>query len=132
MHFTQAVAIVIPSVVALTVTHAFMPVAPLYQAAVAVVCIGVDARAWRHRGLDEGLDDLLLNVGQHPNDDIATTLDHSENRRLLACECPTPAFAFESSTPAEAPCFTTSSLHNGAFATPVCRSQLIFTLSFCI
>ena len=54
MHFTQAVAIVIPSVFALTVTHAFMLVAPLYQAAVDVVCIGVDARAWGNRGLDEG------------------------------------------------------------------------------
>ena len=29
-------------------------------------------------------------------------------------------------------CRSSELLHNGAFATPVCRSQLIFILSFCI
>src|SRR5262245_52909981 len=106
---TKAIPIVVPSVFAVTVTTVFMRVTPLLQAAVDIVCVSVNPRARCNRSVDEGLAGALLDIGQHPHDDIATPLDHPEDWRLFACKCAASAFAFKPSTPAEAPFFPTAS-----------------------
>src|SRR5260221_14004184 len=87
VNFIQAIPVVIASVFTLTVTDALMFVTPLLQPAVDVVFIGVYTRAQHNRGLDQRLNRALLNVFQHPNDDVTTALDHAEDRGLLRCEC---------------------------------------------
>jgi len=86
-----------------------MDITTRLQAAVDIVFIRVNTRARCHCGLDEGLDGYLLDVGQHPHDDIATPLDHPEDWRLFACKCAASALALKPSTPAEAPFLTTAS-----------------------
>ena len=109
MNLATAITIVVPSVFAVTVTNAFMLVTPRLQAVVDIVFISVNTRARCNRGLDEGLDGDLLDVGQPPNDDIATPLAQPNNWQLFACTCAASAFALKPSTPAEAPFFTTAS-----------------------
>jgi len=109
MYFMKTVTIIIPSIFATAVTDAFMNVAPLFQAAINVVLIRVNTRTRRYRRLDEWLDRPLLDVGQHPNHDLATTLDHPEDRGFLCGKCAAAALPLEASAPAAPPFFSTAS-----------------------
>ena len=109
VHFIKAIAVVIPRVFTTAVTDAFMPIAPLFQAAIDGVCIRVHTGTWRNRCLDQGLDRPLLDVFQHPNDHLATALDHPEDRGLLRGEGAAAAFPLEASAPAAPPFFPTAS-----------------------
>src|SRR5512132_216200 len=109
VHFMKAIAVVIPRVFALAVTDAFMRIAPLSQAAINIVLIRVNTGTRRNRRLDQWLDRPLLDVFQHPNDHLTTTLDHPEDRGLLRGEGAAAAFPLEASAPAAPPFFTTSS-----------------------
>ena len=109
VHFMKAIAVVIPRVFAPAVTDAFMRIAPLFQAAINIVLIRVNLGTRRNRRLDQWLDRPLLDVFQHPNDHLATALDHPEDRGLLRGEGAAAAFPLEASAPAAPPFFTTSS-----------------------
>src|SRR3954452_16761746 len=79
----EAVAVLVPRVLAPRVAHGLVAVAPLFQAAVDIVLVGVHQRALRDGGLDHRPDRHLPHVGQHPQDDLAAPLQEAEDRRLL-------------------------------------------------
>src|SRR3954452_22803677 len=79
----EAVPVVVPCVLAAGVADRLVAVAPLVQAAVDVVLVGVHQRALRDGGLDHRPDRHLPHVGQHPQDDLAAPLQEAEDRRLL-------------------------------------------------
>src|SRR4051812_32540560 len=56
---------------------------PGWQAGVDVVLVGVDASAFGDGGLNDRLDRLLLDIGQHAHDDLPTALDQAEDRWLV-------------------------------------------------
>src|SRR5712691_10669604 len=101
----KAITVIIPRIFATAVTDTCMRIAPRFQAAINVVLIRVNTGTWRNRLLDQWLDRPLLDVCQHLNHHLATTLDHPEDRWLLRCECAASAFPFESSAPAAPPFF---------------------------
>lgn len=105
----KAIAVIIPCLCTTAMTDALMPIAPRLQAAVDGVGIRVDTRAWGNRPFDQRLDRPLWHVCQPPNDDLAPTLDHPEDRRLLRGEGPAATFPLEASAPAAPPLFLTSS-----------------------
>jgi hypothetical protein len=105
----KAIAVVIPSLFTTTLTDTFRLVAPQSQAVIDVVCIGIDASTRSDGGLDQWFDRALLNVFQHPNHDISTTLDQPEDRWLLRFERALSALALEPSAPSASPLFATSS-----------------------
>lgn len=105
----KAIAVVIPSIFTTTVTDIFMLVAPRSQTAIDVVFIGLHASTRSDRGLDQRFDRDLLNMCQHPNHHVSTTLDHPEDRWLLGFECAPSALALEPSAPSAPPFFATSS-----------------------
>src|SRR5215211_1538636 len=109
VYFMKAIPVVIPCIFPSAVTDAFMRIAPLFQAAINIVLIGVNTSTRRNRRLDQGLDRPLLDVCQHSNDHLATALDHPEDRRLLRGEGAAAAFPLKASAPATPPFFTTSS-----------------------
>ena len=88
---------------------ALMLVAPLVQTAIDVVLIRVNTRARCNRRLEQRLDRQLLDVFQHPTDDITATLDHPDNRRLLGGKRAPSPLALEPSAPPAPPLFATSS-----------------------
>ena len=105
----KAIAVVIPSIFTTTVTDTFMLVAPRSQAGLDVVFIGIHASTRSDGGLDQWFDRDLLNVFQHPNNYISTTLDHPEDRWLLRFARAPSARALEPPAPSAAPFFATSS-----------------------
>src|SRR4029434_6381013 len=109
MHFIKAIGVVISGIFTTAMADALMLVTPLVQTAIDVVLICVHTRARRNRRLDQRLDRHLLDVFQHPNDDITATLDHPENRRLLGGKRAPSPLALEPSAPSAPPFFATSS-----------------------
>ena len=74
-----------------------------------VALVGVDQRPRGDRPPDQGADRRLLDVGQHPDDDLAATPDHPEDRRLLLCQGPTIALPLQASSPGRPPFSLTAS-----------------------
>ena len=109
LHFMKAITVLILSIFATAVTDTCMRIAPLFQAAInVVVLIRVNTGTWCNGRLDQWFDRSLLDVFQHPNHHLSTTLDHPEDRWLLRGERAASAF-LESSAPAAPPFFSTLS-----------------------
>src|SRR3712207_3282605 len=60
-----------------------VPVAPVLQAGVDVVLVGMHQSAFGDAGLDDRSDRRLLDVSQHPDHHLAATLQQTQDRRLL-------------------------------------------------
>ena len=60
----KAIPVVIPCIFPSAVTDAFMRIAPLFQAAINIVLIGINTSTRRNRRLDQGLDRPLLDDAQ--------------------------------------------------------------------
>jgi hypothetical protein len=81
--FAKAVAILVPRVLATSMTHGLVPVAPALQTSVDVVLVGVDKSARRDGGREDRPDRLLLDIGQHLQHHLPAALDQAEDRRLV-------------------------------------------------
>src|SRR3954465_7085564 len=95
MDLTEAVAVVVPGVLARRVADRLVAVAPLLQPAVDVELVGVDHAPLGDRLLDQGADRRLLDVLQHPDHDRAAPLQHPEDRRLLLAQGPPAALPLQ-------------------------------------
>ena len=109
VYFMKAITVIIPHKFATAVTDACVRIAPLFQTAINVVLVRVNTGTWHNCRFDQRLDRPLLDVFQHPNHHLTTTLDHPEDRGLLRGKCAASAFPSESSAPAPPPFFSTSS-----------------------
>src|SRR6478752_9878253 len=83
VHLAEAVAVLVPRVLAAGVAHRLVPVAPLLQAGVDVVLVRVHQGALGDAPLDDGPDRRLPDVGEHAEHDLAAPLQQAEDRRLL-------------------------------------------------
>src|SRR4051794_38677834 len=104
----EPVAVVIPRVHAPGVAHRLVAVAPLVQAGVDVVLVGVDEGAPGDRGPDDRLDRLLLDIGQHPQHHLPAPLDQAEDGRLVLRQRAAARRSRQPATPAEPPPLATS------------------------
>ena len=91
----KPVAVLIAGVLAPTMAHGFVSVPPLGQASVDVILIGVEGRAGYDDGQDQRLEGRLLDVFEHPHQDLSTALKHPENWWLLFFEGTAPASALQ-------------------------------------
>src|SRR4051795_8427527 len=82
----EAVAVLVPGVLAPRVAHGLVAVAPFLQSGVDVVLVRVHEGARGDTSLDDGPDSRLLHVGQHPYDDLAASLEQPQDRRLVLVE----------------------------------------------
>src|SRR3954470_7259020 len=95
----EAIAVLVARIFAAAVTDGLVLVAPHRQASVDAVLVGVDHRALRDGCRNDRFDRLLLDVGQHPENNLTITLDQSQDRRLFLFERATAARSFEPSAP---------------------------------
>src|ERR671921_2262954 len=95
----EAVAVLIACIFTATVTDGLVSVAPHRQTSIDAVLIGVDHRSFGDSCRNNRLDCTLLYIGQHPENDLAITLDQAQDRWLLLFERATTACSFEPSTP---------------------------------
>src|SRR5688572_33389844 len=108
VHLAQAVAVLITSVFTASMTDRLVAVTPLLQPSIDVVLVGVDEGACSDRGLDDRLDGLLLDIGQHLQHDLATALDQPQDWRLLFRQRAATGCALEPSPPPQAPFLATA------------------------
>src|SRR4029453_14579161 len=101
------VSILVARVLATPMTNSLVLVAPSLQPSIDVVLVGVDQTARRDRGLDDRLDGLLLDIGQHLQHDLAATLDQAEDRRLVLFQRAAARRAGQAPSPPKAPLFAT-------------------------
>src|ERR1700740_1698531 len=81
--FVETVAVFVAGIFAPAVADGPVLVAPDRQAVVDVILVCIELRTFRYDRLDDRLDRLLLDIGQHAQDDLSAALDHSEDRRFL-------------------------------------------------
>src|SRR5215510_3038130 len=98
MDFTKAVAIFIASELSSSRIDTLMVVSPEPQAGINAVFIRVHTRIGNDGVCDDGLDRLLLHIGQQIDHYLTTPLHHPQDRWLLFCQGATTTFAFESAS----------------------------------
>ena len=79
MHFTHAVAIVIACELTPSMVDMLMTVAPGLQASINAVLIRINKGPRNDGVFDEGLDRLLLDIGQQIDDHLPATLYHPKD-----------------------------------------------------
>src|SRR4051794_10186053 len=104
----EAVAVLVARVLAPGVAHGLVPVAPLLQAGVDAVLVGVHQGAPRDRRLDHRPDRPLLDLGQHTEDHLAPALDHAQDGRLVLVERAAAGGAPQPPAAARPPLFATA------------------------
>jgi len=103
MHFMETIAILIRSVFSGRVINCLVNIAPFFQTCVNVVFIGENQAPDLNGLLENGRDGLLLDIGEHVEDDLPATLYDAQDRWLFAFQCPTSRFPFESPAASFAP-----------------------------
>src|SRR4029453_8857866 len=94
------IAVLVPGVFASTMTDGLVAVAETRKSGVDAILVGIDVRAFGDSLLDDRMDGRLLDIGNHPDHDLATTLDHAEDRWLLLLQSAAPAAPLQSVAPA--------------------------------
>ncbi len=100
MDFMEAISIRIAGVLALGVIDRLMSIAPVQQACVDVILIGVDQAASLDVLRDDRLDGGLLNVRQHLDHKVTVALDHPEHGWLFLRQGAPSACTFQAATTA--------------------------------
>ena len=77
----------------------FMPVSPLFQAVVNVVLIRVDHASCGNGLSDDGVDRLLLNIGEHFDENFAIALEKTQNWRFFLSQSASSTSAAQFSPP---------------------------------
>ena len=95
MDFTHAVTIVITGEFASSMVHTLMAVSPALQTRINAVLIRLHQCTGHDGVFDEGLDGLLLHIGQQLAHDLTTALYHPKNGWPLFLQGPAASFAFE-------------------------------------
>lgn len=108
MDLVEAITILVARIFAPAVTDSFVLIAPHRQTSVDVVLVSVDHRALGNCGINDRFDRLLLNIGQHPEDHLAVTLDQAQDWRFFLFERATAARSFEPSAPSDTIFFWTA------------------------
>src|SRR3954454_5956931 len=88
----EPVAVLVPGVFASTMTDGFVAVAETRKPGVDAILVGIDGRAFGDGLLNDRMDGRLLDIGQHPDHDLAAALNHAEDRWLLLLQGAAPAF----------------------------------------
>jgi len=108
MHFTKAIAIFIASELTPTMVDMLMIVSPGLHTGINTVFICVHTCPWNNSIFDQGLDRLLLHIGQEIDDHLTTALHHPKDRWPLLLQDATATFALQSASAS----FSTLVLHH--------------------
>src|SRR5215468_3647389 len=98
MHFTQAIAIVISSELTPSMVDMLMSVPPGLHTGINTVFICVHTSPWNNSLFDQGLDRLLLHIGQEIDDHLTTALHHPKDRWPFFLQGATATFALQSAS----------------------------------
>jgi hypothetical protein len=103
MHFTKTVTIFVLSEFASSVVDTLVAIAPRLPTGITAVSIRVNKCACNDGGFDEGLDRLLLYIGQQIEHYLPTTLHHAKDRGSFLLQSATTTGASELASPSFSP-----------------------------
>src|SRR5712691_11699687 len=83
--------------------HTLMTVAPGLQTGINAVLVRLHKGAWNNGVFHEGLDGLLLHIGQQIDHHFTTALHHPKDRWLFLLSCAPTRFTFASTATAFSP-----------------------------
>src|SRR5262245_163320 len=109
MDLAEPIPVVVPGELPRRMADRPVGVAPLGEPMGDVILVRVDRAPRGDRRLDERADRLLLDVGQHPDDDLSGPLDHPKDRRLLLRQRPPAPLAPQPPASSRSPFFLTAS-----------------------
>ena len=92
----EAIAVLVAGVFASTMTDGLVAVAETRKSGIDAIFVSINFRAFGDGLLDERMEGRLLDIGQHPDHDLAAALDHAEDRRLLLLQGAATAAALQS------------------------------------
>jgi hypothetical protein len=95
MDFTKAVAIFIASELAPSMVHTLMLVSPDMQASLHAILVCINKCPWHDGVFDQGLDSLLLDIGQQIDHHLTTALSQPKDRWPLFLPCASATLSFE-------------------------------------
>src|SRR3954451_20145788 len=81
--FVETIAVLVTRIFASAVADGLVLIAPYRQTSVDAVLVGINHRAFDDHSLNDRFDRFLLHIGQHPENDLAITLDQAQYRRLF-------------------------------------------------
>src|ERR1700677_354832 len=95
----ESVSVCITGIIALAVADALVLVVPARQTVVDVILVRVNQRTFRISCLDDRFDRLLLDIGQHVENDLAAALNHPEDGWFLLFQSAAARRTFEATAP---------------------------------
>jgi len=98
MHFTKAIAIFISCELTPSMVDMLMTVAPGLQTGINAILISINTCPWNDSVFDEGLDGLLLHIGQQLDHHLTAALYHAKDGWPFLLQCATTTWAFESAS----------------------------------
>src|SRR3954465_4654223 len=98
----EPITVLVAGVFASTMTDGLVAVAETRKPGVDAILVSIDVRAFGDSLLDDRMEGRLLDIGQHPDHDLAAALDHAEDRRLFLLQGAATAAALQSVAPAVA------------------------------
>src|SRR5712691_915425 len=98
MNFAESITILIAGILALGMINGFVRVAPDFQLVINRVFIGKNERTGLNDLTHERLNGLLLDIGKHSDDHLATSLNHTQDRRLFFFQCASSWRTFQPSS----------------------------------
>ena len=108
MDLLETIAVLVARIFASAVADGLVLIALHRQTSVDAVLVGVDHRAFDDDSRNDRLDRFLLHIGQHPKNDLAITLDQTQDRRLFLFERATAASSSKPSAPPDPTFFWTA------------------------
>ena len=100
MDFAKAITIVIAGELSPSMIHTLMAVSPALQTGINALLVGIHQCAWNDGVFDEGLDRLLLHIGQEMDHHLTATLQHPEDGRSFLRSCAPPTGTFTAASTA--------------------------------
>src|SRR5712692_6510409 len=103
MDFTKAVAIFISSELAPSMVDTLMLVSPDMQAGINAILVCINTCTWNEGIFDEGLECLLLYIGQQIDHHLTTALNRPKDGWSFLLQCATTRFSFQSASTSFSP-----------------------------
>src|SRR4051812_722916 len=108
VHLAEAIPVLVAGILTPGMADCLVLIAPVLQAGVDAILVGVDEGALSDGARDDRLDRPLLHVGQHAQDHLTTPLDQAEDRGLILLRRAPTRYAPQLAAPPRAPLLATA------------------------
>jgi hypothetical protein len=100
----EAIPIFVSGILPFSMTHGTMPIPPCLHPGIDIVFVGIDLASHRNSLLNQGTKRVLLDILDHPQNELPPALNHPEDGGFVGRCGATPASAFQAPPTRETAC----------------------------